>query len=145
MREKNESELEAARKRQGDISVGVARAQTTALLQRAQRLQLLHGSSSLVTDTYLLCSYIACFILLKCLLCSKFNAVRYFLPFLSPVLINFIFPAIGAQKYDWGKIGKSSSVAQFAAATDPNFVIGDNTPYAEVCCNLHEINVALLL
>ncbi|KAK9459856.1 mannose-6-phosphate isomerase [Lipomyces oligophaga] len=43
----------------------------------------------------------------------------------------------GAQQYGWGKLGDSSSVARFAAATDPKFVIGDKTPYAELWMGTH--------
>ncbi|KAK9359132.1 mannose-6-phosphate isomerase [Lipomyces starkeyi] len=43
----------------------------------------------------------------------------------------------GAQNYDWGKIGKSSSVAKFAAATDLTFEIDEKTPYAELWMGTH--------
>ena len=37
------------------------------------------------------------------------------------------------QKYDWGKIGLSSKVAQYAAACKlPGFTLDENAPYAEV-------------
>lgn len=37
------------------------------------------------------------------------------------------------QKYDWGKLGSSAKVAQFAAASKlPGFAIDDSAPYAEV-------------
>ena len=37
------------------------------------------------------------------------------------------------QKYDWGKIGSSSKVAQYASASKlPGFTLDENTPYAEV-------------
>ena len=37
------------------------------------------------------------------------------------------------QKYDWGKVGLSSKVAQYAAACKlPGFTLEENTPYAEV-------------
>ena len=37
------------------------------------------------------------------------------------------------QKYDWGKIGRSSKVAQFAAASKiPGFELDMDAPYAEV-------------
>ena len=37
------------------------------------------------------------------------------------------------QKYDWGKIGLSSKVAQYAAACKlPGFMLDENSPYAEV-------------
>ena len=36
------------------------------------------------------------------------------------------------QKYDWGKIGSQSKVAQLAAGADiPGFVLDDSAPYAE--------------
>ena len=38
------------------------------------------------------------------------------------------------QKYDWGKIGTTSKVAQFAAASRiPGFTLDEKAPYAEVC------------
>ena len=37
------------------------------------------------------------------------------------------------QKYDWGKVGLSSKVAQYVAACKlPGFTLEENTPYAEV-------------
>ena len=37
------------------------------------------------------------------------------------------------QKYDWGKKGSSSTVAQFASKSKiPDFVLDEGTPYAEV-------------
>ena len=37
------------------------------------------------------------------------------------------------QKYDWGKIGNQSKVAQLAAGADiPGLVLDNSTPYAEV-------------
>jgi mannose-6-phosphate isomerase len=39
-----------------------------------------------------------------------------------------------AQKYDWGKIGNDSRVAQLAAGADmPGFVLDKLAPYAEAC------------
>ena len=45
-----------------------------------------------------------------------------------------VFPVIPTtQKYDWGKIGLSSKVAQFAnAAKAPGFKLDEKAPYAEV-------------
>ena len=37
----------------------------------------------------------------------------------------------GVNSYDWGKVGKSSAAATFAAATN-DFVIQEDKPYAEV-------------
>jgi mannose-6-phosphate isomerase len=37
------------------------------------------------------------------------------------------------QQYDWGKVGKNSKVALFAAAGLPGFKLDEETPYAEVC------------
>lgn len=38
-----------------------------------------------------------------------------------------------AQQYEWGKVGRSSKVAQFAAASKvPDFALDENSPYAEV-------------
>jgi hypothetical protein len=39
----------------------------------------------------------------------------------------------GANNYDWGKPGKTSAVANFAAATHDGFTIEEEKPYAEVC------------
>ncbi len=37
------------------------------------------------------------------------------------------------QKYDWGKVGLSSKVAQYAAAySAAGFTLDENAPYAEV-------------
>ena len=42
-----------------------------------------------------------------------------------------IVPTI--QQYDWGRVGKESKVAQFAAASGvPEFTVDDAKPYAEV-------------
>jgi hypothetical protein len=39
----------------------------------------------------------------------------------------------GANSYDWGKVGKESAAAKFAAATASDFSIQEDKPYAEVC------------
>jgi hypothetical protein len=39
----------------------------------------------------------------------------------------------GVNSYDWGKHGKTSAAAKFAAATHSDFSIQDDKPYAEVC------------
>lgn len=36
------------------------------------------------------------------------------------------------QKYEWGKIGNSSKVAQLLKSAAPDFVLDECTPYAEV-------------
>ncbi|KAJ6561175.1 mannose-6-phosphate isomerase [Mycena vulgaris] len=42
------------------------------------------------------------------------------------------------QKYDWGKIGTSSKVAQFASASKiPGFTLEDSAPYAELWMGTH--------
>jgi len=42
------------------------------------------------------------------------------------------------QKYDWGKIGNSSKVAQFAAASKiPGFTLDSHAPYAELWMGTH--------
>lgn len=38
----------------------------------------------------------------------------------------------GVNSYDWGKVGKESAAARFAAATAEDFSIHDDKPYAEV-------------
>jgi mannose-6-phosphate isomerase len=43
----------------------------------------------------------------------------------------------GYQNYDWGKIGSSSSVAQFAANSNPSTVIDESKPYAELWMGTH--------
>lgn len=41
------------------------------------------------------------------------------------------------QKYDWGKIGLASTVAQYASASEiPGFSLDETAPYAEVCSSL---------
>jgi mannose-6-phosphate isomerase len=46
-----------------------------------------------------------------------------------------------AQKYDWGKIGTNSKVAQFASASKiPGFTLEESAPYAEVL-RLHAMRV----
>ncbi|KAJ6485797.1 mannose-6-phosphate isomerase [Mycena sanguinolenta] len=43
-----------------------------------------------------------------------------------------------AQKYDWGKIGINSKVAQFASASKiPGFVLEESAPYAELWMGTH--------
>lgn len=39
----------------------------------------------------------------------------------------------GVNSYDWGKVGKESAAARFAAATASDFSIQEDKPYAEVC------------
>jgi len=39
----------------------------------------------------------------------------------------------GVNSYDWGKHGKESAAAKFAAATHNDFSIQEGKPYAEVC------------
>ncbi|OCH89452.1 mannose-6-phosphate isomerase [Obba rivulosa] len=42
------------------------------------------------------------------------------------------------QKYDWGKVGLSSKVAQYAAASKiPGFTLDENAPYAELWMGTH--------
>lgn len=48
---------------------------------------------------------------------------------MSPPVFQII---AGTQSYDWGKLGRSSKVAQFASKSVPNFEIDENKPYAEV-------------
>lgn len=43
----------------------------------------------------------------------------------------------GAQSYDWGKIGRSSAVAQFSKAANPKFEISEDKPYAELWMGTH--------
>jgi mannose-6-phosphate isomerase len=44
------------------------------------------------------------------------------------------------QQYDWGKIGSSAKVAQFAAASKlPGFSVDEKAPYAEVRNIVHFI------
>lgn len=50
------------------------------------------------------------------------------------------------QKYDWGKKGLSSKVAQFAAASKiPGFELDENAPYAELWMGTHPSSPARLL
>ena len=43
----------------------------------------------------------------------------------------------GYQQYDWGKIGSSSAVAQFASHSDPSVKVQENEPYAELWMGTH--------
>lgn len=43
----------------------------------------------------------------------------------------------GYQNYDWGKIGSSSAVAQFAASSNPETKIDESKPYAELWMGTH--------
>lgn len=43
----------------------------------------------------------------------------------------------GYQQYDWGKIGSSSAVAQYAAHSDPSIQIQEDKPYAELWMGTH--------
>lgn len=43
----------------------------------------------------------------------------------------------GYQNYDWGKIGSSSAVAQFAAASNENTKVDESKPYAELWMGTH--------
>ena len=49
------------------------------------------------------------------------------------------------QKYDWGKIGLSSKVAQYASTSKiPGFALDESAPYAEVRTLLGTNRVALI-
>lgn len=50
-----------------------------------------------------------------------------------------VFPIIPTtQQYDWGKVGLTSKVAQFASASKtPGFKLDEKAPYAEVCAIVH--------
>lgn len=39
---------------------------------------------------------------------------------------------VGANSYDWGKIGNESAAARFTAAHNPDFKLEAEKPYAEV-------------
>ncbi|SCU84161.1 LAFA_0D08504g1_1 [Lachancea sp. 'fantastica'] len=43
----------------------------------------------------------------------------------------------GFQQYDWGKVGSSSAVAQFASHSDPSIIIEESKPYAELWMGTH--------
>ncbi|KAK6205130.1 mannose-6-phosphate isomerase [Scheffersomyces amazonensis] len=43
----------------------------------------------------------------------------------------------GYQNYDWGKIGSSSAVAQFASESDPTVKVDESKPYAELWMGTH--------
>lgn len=48
----------------------------------------------------------------------------------------------GINSYDWGKVGKDSAAAKFAAATPADgFSIQEEKPYAEVFLLLNLINI----
>ncbi|KAJ7027893.1 mannose-6-phosphate isomerase [Mycena alexandri] len=51
-----------------------------------------------------------------------------------------------AQQYDWGKIGTSSKVAQFASASKiPGFTLDESAPYAELWMGTHPKSPSLVL
>ncbi|AET39521.1 mannose-6-phosphate isomerase PMI40 Ecym_4481 [Eremothecium cymbalariae DBVPG len=43
----------------------------------------------------------------------------------------------GFQQYDWGKVGTSSAVAQYAASSNPSLKIEEDKPYAELWMGTH--------
>ncbi|CAK9439501.1 uncharacterized protein LODBEIA_P36010 [Lodderomyces beijingensis] len=43
----------------------------------------------------------------------------------------------GYQNYDWGKLGSSSAVAQFAKRSNPSITIDESKPYAELWMGTH--------
>ncbi|CEP60384.1 mannose-6-phosphate isomerase PMI40 LALA0_S01e09516g [Lachancea lanzarotensis] len=43
----------------------------------------------------------------------------------------------GFQQYDWGKVGSTSAVAQFASHSDPSIEIEESKPYAELWMGTH--------
>jgi mannose-6-phosphate isomerase len=47
----------------------------------------------------------------------------------------------GVNSYDWGKVGKESAAAKFAAATASDFSIQENKPYAEVYLALQRLEI----
>lgn len=41
------------------------------------------------------------------------------------------------QNYDWGKKGNDSKVATLLQSSDPNFIVDENLPYAELWMGTH--------
>lgn len=62
---------------------------------------------------------------------SSFNYLDSCSSLLGSMQVPLIRLQCGVNSYDWGKIGKSSAAATFAAATN-DFSIDEDTPYAEV-------------
>ncbi|SJM86369.1 probable Mannose-6-phosphate isomerase [Zygosaccharomyces bailii] len=56
---------------------------------------------------------------------------------MSNVSDTFFRLDAGYQQYDWGKIGSSSAVAQYAAHSDPSVKIEEDKPYAELWMGTH--------
>jgi mannose-6-phosphate isomerase len=50
----------------------------------------------------------------------------------STMQVPLIRLQCGVNSYDWGKIGRDSAAATFAAATPSDFSIQEDKPYAEV-------------
>lgn len=51
----------------------------------------------------------------------------------------------GVNSYDWGKQGKGSAAAKFAAATHNDFNIQEDKPYAEACPYLFQFDNLLTI
>ncbi|KAF8478284.1 mannose-6-phosphate isomerase [Gautieria morchelliformis] len=57
-----------------------------------------------------------------------------------------VFPiAAGTQSYDWGKVGRASKAAQYAASGVPGFTLDERKPYAELWMGTHPMLPSHLL
>lgn len=56
---------------------------------------------------------------------------------MSDSTFNLVKLRCGVQSYDWGKLGESSAVAQFAEAADSSFKTDPAKPYAELWMGSH--------
>ncbi|KAF8520970.1 Phosphomannose isomerase type I-domain-containing protein [Gautieria morchelliformis] len=49
-----------------------------------------------------------------------------------------VFPiTVGTQSYDWGKVGRASKAAQYAASGVPSFTLDECKPYAKLWMGMH--------
>ena len=70
----------------------------------------------------------------RCLAKSQPGSASLTLTNTSLIMVVPVFPIIPTtQQYDWGKIGLTSKVAQYASASKiPGFTLEEDAPYAEV-------------
>lgn len=49
------------------------------------------------------------------------------------------------QNYDWGKLGRESTVAKLLKSADPSVIIDENQPYAELWMGTHPNGPSLII
>ncbi|KAK7691483.1 hypothetical protein QCA50_004882 [Cerrena zonata] len=82
-----------------------------------------------------------------CALCQLCDPLTLFSIYTTSTMASPVFKIIPTtQKYDWGKIGTSSKVAQFAEASRiPGFTLDKQAPYAELWMGTHPSSPSRLL